>query len=768
MIWFGSHKNDLENVLSKLEGLAFSSGSGADLDLATVIARERSARSLTRAIDHALHYGDHPWAKRIAERLHELRPDWLSTLRLASILVECGDLDRTETLLASIPRHYYDNPFRLQIMAALRARQGRIKEALYLHDELIDTGGHADSAATGQRSIEDLLSRALFAPAFKLCEELRQRHPDELGLRGMGVRCLFYEGQTKNARELADLPEEIVARASIRERRTFIHAKAEMFSESGWIHECFEFSRDAILDDPTHWSLYWLASECASAGRREQEYGDIVSRLTAEHDKVVEAVAIQSYWYVDQNRIDEAEKILSRLRTLSIPRFLEARLYLAIHSRDAKDIDDAYMACLEGDIPLAGPTITYGFHLYYFDGASGGIERALELLEPVIYSAATCAPAWLLYMRLLIALDRIEEAATCLEGLPAGLQKTARLRPIALFFIAERGEHKAARRGWIQHIQSSRHECINARSSYPETLRLQYRESPGAVLLFAVVYNGLEFTDWFLKHYRELGVDHFFITDNGSTDGTRERLLQEPDVSVFGNSGSFASSACGLLWTNHLMQRFGVGHWCFHVDIDEGFVFPGQEHGRSLMDLLAYMEEKRFGAVRSLMLDMYPGQLQAETGTDPFDACCYFDVDYHCMRSEFPPYEFMQGGLRQRMTGRAVMMNKSPLVRMSADVWYTVNNHYHTHLPVADISTALLHYKFVGNITGRIDEAIERKEHAMGARFYRLLRDGLNTPEQGPSLLSRFSHRYNGPGDLVAHGLMKSSAEWDEFSTCMD
>ena len=216
------------------------------------------------------------------------------------------------------------------------------------------------------------------------------------------------------------------------------------------------------------------------------------------------------------------------------------------------------------------------------------------------------------------------------------------------------------------------------------------------------------------------------------------------------------------------MQRFGVGHWCFHVDIDEGIVFPGQEHGRSLNDLLAYMEERKFSAVRSLMLDMYPGQLEAETGTDPFKACCYFDIDYHCMRSEFPPYEFMQGGLRQRMTGRAVMMNKSPLARMSADVWYTVNNHYHTHLPVADISTALLHYKFVGNITGRIDEAIERKEHAMGARFYRLLRDGLNTHERGSSLLSRFSHRYNGPGDLVAHGLMESSAEWDDFSTCMD
>ncbi len=51
MIRFGPQKNGLADALSELEGLAFSSGAGADLDLPALITRERSEHTLTRAID---------------------------------------------------------------------------------------------------------------------------------------------------------------------------------------------------------------------------------------------------------------------------------------------------------------------------------------------------------------------------------------------------------------------------------------------------------------------------------------------------------------------------------------------------------------------------------------------------------------------------------------------------------------------------------------------------------------------------------------------
>jgi len=274
------------------------------------------------------------------------------------------------------------------------------------------------------------------------------------------------------------------------------------------------------------------------------------------------------------------------------------------------------------------------------------------------------------------------------------------------------------------------------------------------------VFNGIEFIDWFLRHYRGLGVDHFFVVDNGSDDGTFERLLEEPDISVFRNTGSFSRSACGVFWTNHLMQRFGVGHWCFHVDMDEAFVFPGDDQ-TDLATFLAYLDAQGFGSVPAFMLDIYPETLEPAAG-DPFGRSIYIDRDYSWMRSEVPPYTFVQGGLRSRMTGRSLMMTKAPLVKMTPDLWYLANNHQHTHLPVADVSAAVLHYKFIGDLVGRIDEAIERGEHFMGARFYRALRSSITSPESA-KLVSEHSVRYAGSAQLVDLGLLQTCIRWEEF-----
>ena len=41
-----------------------------------------------------------------------------------------------------------------------------------------------------------------------------------------------------------------------------------------------------------------------------------------------------------------------------------------------------------------------------------------------------------------------------------------------------------------------------------------------------------------LDHYRNIGVARFFVIDNGSTDGTRQFLLAQPDCHVFATHNS--------------------------------------------------------------------------------------------------------------------------------------------------------------------------------------------------------------------------------------
>ncbi len=88
------------------------------------------------------------------------------------------------------------------------------------------------------------------------------------------------------------------------------------------------------------------------------------------------------------------------------------------------------------------------------------------------------------------------------------------------------------------------------------------------------------------------------------------------------------------------------------------------------------------------------------------------------------------------MTGLALSMQKSPLVRMAPDVRFIECNHSTTHLPVADVSAALLHYKFVCDIKHRVQAAVSRGEHFGGAISYRRLENAVTLLRPDESLLS--------------------------------
>ena len=128
---------------------------------------------------------------------------------------------------------------------------------------------------------------------------------------------------------------------------------------------------------------------------------------------------------------------------------------------------------------------------------------------------------------------------------------------------------------------------------------------PGDILLFSTMRDECVRLPYFLKYYRSLGVSHFLIVDNDSTDGTQDYLAAQDDVSDWTTSASYKRAKFGVDWRNWLQRKYAHGHWTLVVDPDELFIYPFCDTRpiRALTDWLDVSQVRSFGA---MLLDMYP------------------------------------------------------------------------------------------------------------------------------------------------------------------
>ena len=761
-------RKNMAGISANLKKAALQGFSALPLDgfdFNTAIRGEKNEKLLLRALSITETFDERIWIEKLSRQLHAINPNLDNKLKFAAALVRGDDLTGCEKLLAQIDQVHMDLPLFRETLAVLRAKQGDTEEAISLFDKLPGNEQGSHPAPIVLPTATDMLSSGDSKHSLALIGKLHSRYPNHLYVRSLQVKCHLISGEIEKATALTEIPFDLSPDAMRYDRRAMVEAKTAILGQLGWLHELFEFLRDAIASDPVHWNLYSMASEIAKTAAREEEYSALLNAIPPTQSKSPEAMALWCYWHIHKHRVNEANSLLKKIRPLSTAMYLHAQFSLRINHGQPQEIEQTYENIVACGLPILGPTIGLGMYLYYFNSSAENLDRSRALLDSNKNQARNDTTFWQIFFRILIASGRHEEAAEHFSKLPAGLQKSSNLRQFSQYFQALNGNHDDAKRGWVETIRETRHLCVNARSSYPRTVKLRYMEKPNGILLFACVFNGIDYIDWFLNHYRKLGVDHFFIVDNGSADGTLEKLLLENDVSVFSNTDSFGGSGFGILWINHLLKKYGENHWCFNVDIDEGFVFPGQEKGRSLKNLLSYCERNNYAAVRSFCLDMYPEKIENEKLTDRFAESCYFDTDYTSVAQDLPPYVFVQGGIRKRMTGLAIALQKVPLIFMEQGVSFIECNHHTTHLPFADISTALLHYKLVGDTKKILAEAIDRDEYFAGAKFYRRMNDAFNTMGWSETLLSSYSRRYRNTSDLIDAGLITGSPKWDIFQT---
>ena len=305
----------------------------------------------------------------------------------------------------------------------------------------------------------------------------------------------------------------------------------------------------------------------------------------------------------------------------------------------------------------------------------------------------------------------------------------------------------------------------------------------------------------FLRHYRQLGVDRFFIVDNGSSDGSVDYLAAQTDVHLFHTGNRYGEANSGTAWLNALLAQFGVGCWCVTVDIDELLVYPGSEHA-PLRTLTTYLDQHGFDAFACMLLDLYPAGPLKDCRYAPADnlvtASPYFDAGpYDRIAVSLSPGVLIRGGMRERVfyaearsrnlgaqlydslldrlgywfpflrNARPLVarrrrtppcLTKVPLVRWDEKSQY-LGMHWISPKTVAADTGVLLHFKFLADFHDRALLEAARGEHYEGSSEYQRYARTL-TETADFTLMYDGSIRFEDSAQLVTLGLMHETPDW--------
>ena len=311
------------------------------------------------------------------------------------------------------------------------------------------------------------------------------------------------------------------------------------------------------------------------------------------------------------------------------------------------------------------------------------------------------------------------------------------------------------------------------RELHPVTNRTD-QIKPSDILVFCTQRNEGVRLPWFLDYYREMGVNHFLVVDNDSTDGSRNYLSRQEDVSLWTTQASYKRSRFGMDWMNWLLMKYGHGHWCLTVDPDELFLYPFCDT-RPLRALTDWLDASSIKSFSAMLLDMYPkGRIDEQPylpGTNPLEIASWFDAGNYAI-SKNPRFGnlWIQGGPRARVFFHdapklAPALNKIPLVKW--DRRYAYVSSTHNLLPrglnlVYDewggekASGVLLHTKFLDTFNDKAREELERRQHYGASREYIAYAEGV---QQNPDLWCKWSEKYINWRQLEILGLM-SKGNW--------
>ncbi|RYG91384.1 glycosyltransferase family 2 protein [Loktanella sp. IMCC34160] len=323
------------------------------------------------------------------------------------------------------------------------------------------------------------------------------------------------------------------------------------------------------------------------------------------------------------------------------------------------------------------------------------------------------------------------------------------------------------RRRWLVRAVRKRRE-LSVVADRTEKIR------PEDVLVFSTFRNEDVRLPFFLQYYRNMGISHFLMVDNGSSDGGREYLAEQPDVSLWTTDASYKKSRFGVDWLNWLQMKYGHNHWCLVVDPDEFLVYPFCDT-RPIQALTDWLDASALRSFGAMLLDMYPkGGLEAQPygkGQNPLEIANWFDSGNYSI-SRNPEYRnlWIQGGPRARAffsetPAAAPALNKIPLVKWDRRFAYVSSTHMllprglnltYDEWGGEKASGILLHTKFLDTFSAKAEEELNRRQHYANSLEYKAYADGVT---RDPDLWCKWSEKYINWRQLEILGLM-SKGNW--------
>ena len=249
------------------------------------------------------------------------------------------------------------------------------------------------------------------------------------------------------------------------------------------------------------------------------------------------------------------------------------------------------------------------------------------------------------------------------------------------------------------------------------------------VFVTSVLRNEIVMLPHFLDHYRSIGVKAFIMVDNLSDDGSREYILDQPDVVLYSADTDYNKSHYGVVWQQAVLSNHCLNKWVLMADADEFLVYPDSET-KDLADYVKRIEGGGYDCVRTDKIDMFPaGDLVAAdfNKMKPFDCAAYYDRNPICR------YNFSSGiysnhtsnvsSLRHRLDPAAepyaYSSQKYALIKYKPWMMFSEGLHDATGITVSDEITYFAHFKYHKGFKEKSLIEVERGQHYAGAAEYK-------------------------------------------------